>query len=73
MFPVCTWFLVYYFRKLALQKQKEYLKKRKQKKQARIEEQEQEREKEKKKWLNFSVSNIAISPLNNLLPFRCIR
>jgi len=41
-------------RKIALQKQKEYLKKRKQKKQARVQEQEQEREKEKKKWLNFS-------------------
>jgi len=41
-------------RKLALQKQKEYLKKRKQKKQERVKEQEHEREKEKKKWLSFS-------------------
>lgn len=46
---------VMFYRKQALQKQKEYLKKRKQKKVARVHELEAEREKSKKSWLNFSV------------------
>jgi hypothetical protein len=49
------------YRKAALLKQKEYLKKRKLKKQARVQEQEAEREKDKKKWINFSVSYVSTS------------
>jgi len=40
-------------RKIAIAKQKEYLKKRREKKLARVQVQEQSREKDKKKWINF--------------------